>query len=127
MSNRNYQKAPQMLNPTVRMIGGSFAPANPVDATTRLGIGWSVAYTSTGLYTITFTDKFPNLLCALASLQLTTGDDKFLQVGVYSAANRTLQIRCYDASGAALADAGAGHIHFMCWFSDTTVTPVYGA
>jgi len=129
MSNRNYQKAPQMLNPTVRMIGGSFAPngSSAIDATTRLGLGWSVGYTSTGLYTITFTDKFPNLLCALASLQLTTGDDKFLQVGVYSAANKTLQIRCYDASGAALADAGAGRIHFMCWFSDTTVTPVYGA
>jgi hypothetical protein len=53
--------------------------------------------------------------------------DKFLQVGVYSAANRTLQIRCYDASGGALADAAAGRIHFMVWFSDTTVTPVYGA
>lgn len=129
MSNRNYQGAVVALNPMVRWIGGSFAPngSSAIDQSTRLGLGWSVAYTSTGLYTVTFTDAFPNLLCAVASLQLTTGDDKFLQIGVYSAANKTLQIRCYDASGAALADAGAGRINFSCFFSDTTVTPVYGA
>lgn len=127
MSSRNYQGIVQTLNVQPRIIAGSFAPngSSAIDATTRLGLGFTVAYTSTGLYTITFTDSFSHLLSATATSQLTTGADTFLQVGVYSASAKTLQIRCY--TGGSLADHGAGRIHFNCLFQDSGVTPVYGS
>ena len=38
------------------MVAGSFVPngSSAIDNTKNQGKGWSVAYTSTGLYTITF-------------------------------------------------------------------------
>lgn len=91
----------------------SFAPngSSAIDATSNKGAGgtsrWSVAYTSTGLYTITLVDTFIDFNMILPSLQLTTGDDKYCQVGVTSVTARTVQIRVWDASAAAVADVAA--------------------
>lgn len=90
-------------------ISGSFAPngSSALVATSTYGAGFSVAYTSTGLYTITFEDTYKTLVSATATVQLASGDDKFLQFGAYNATAKTLTIRCWDISDAAVADIAA--------------------
>lgn len=112
---------------------GSFAPngSSALDATSRRGLGYTVAYTSTGLYTITFTDTYADLVSFEAQLQLTTGDDKLLQMGtLVNTATPVVQIRCWDISAAAVADiaAAAGNrINFVAWFRNSAAKPTYGA
>jgi hypothetical protein len=132
MSSRNYQGIVQTLNVQPRIIAGSFAPngSSAISAASNLGLGWSVAYVSTGLYRVTLTDSFPYLLSVVASLQVATADDKFAANVAYTASTKVLDIRVYDLSTGALADVAAdagNRINFMCLFQDSSVTPVYGA
>ncbi len=94
------------------------------------GLGFSVAYTSPGLYTVTFSDGFNSLISAKATLQLVTADDKFCQIGVVDLAAKTMQIRIWDKSSAAVRDLAAANadnrIHFEAFFRDSAVKPEYG-
>lgn len=130
MANRN-TNAVLSIGRNIHIVAGSFAPngSSAIDATSNLGSGWSVAYTSTGLYTITFSNKWNNLVSFTATIMLASGDDKHPQVGAYSAANRTITIRSWDASAAAVTDIAANadnRIHFLAVFSNTSVKPVRG-
>lgn len=98
-------------------ISGSFAPnsSSALSAASTYGKGFTVAYTSTGLFTITLNDTYVKMISASCALQLATGDDKYLQLGSYSASGKTITIRVWDASGAAVADISANannRIHF---------------
>jgi len=106
------------------VIAGSFAPngSSAVSAASNKGTGFTVARTSAGLFTITFTESYPDLLSAVATLQLASADDKYVQVGTYTAATKALQIRVFDASDAAVADVDANannRINFVCVFENT--------
>lgn len=106
------------------MVEGSFAPngSSAISAASNKGLGWSVAYTSTGLYTLTFQDSFVDLESITVSLQLASGDDKALQLGTWTASAKTLEIRCWDTSAAAVADIAAdanNRINFQAIFRDT--------
>lgn len=106
-------------------IKGSFAPngSSAIDATQNRGYGWTVARTSTGLFTITFDSVYPALRAFTANLQLASADDKFCQVGTYTAASKTLEIRVYDISGTAVADVAAdanNRINFCAVFDTMT-------
>lgn len=124
MAERNFDFL-ETLGRKKRVVAGSFAPNGSsalVASSTRVtGSGATVAYVSTGLYRVTFTDAYGALLAATATLQLATGDDKYCQLGAYSAANKTLDIRVWDVSGAAVADVAAdanNRISFVCVFDD---------
>jgi hypothetical protein len=109
------------------IVAGSFAPngSSAISAASNKGKGFTVAWTSTGLYTITFTDKWTDLVSFTASLQLTTAADDFIQVGVYNATNRTITVRTWDVSDNALANiaADAGNrINFCAIFRNTSIT-----
>lgn len=111
-------------------ITGSFAPngSSAVDATSNKGLGWTVVRTSTGLFTITFADKWSDLVSFTTGLQLATGDDKFLQTGAYDASARTITIRVWDVSGGAVADISANannRISFTAWFRNSAALPVH--
>lgn len=113
-------------------VAGSFAPngSSALVATGTKGLGFTVAYTSTGLYTITFSDKYADLVSMQAQLQLTTGDDKFVQIGAVDLSAKTIQIRVWDASSAAVSDvaAAAGNrINFVAWFRNSAALPTRGA
>src|SRR5689334_5391449 len=104
-------------------VPGSFAPngSSALDATKVNGKGFSVAYTSTGLYTITFEDAYPFLVSATASLQLATDADQLVKVGTYTAASKTLVVTAWDISSAAVADIAANannRINFNCYFGN---------
>jgi len=130
MSYRNYAPVRTLVRELIPVVG-SFAPngASAVSATSRKGLGWSVARTSAGLFTITFTDKYNDLVCAESSLQLASADDKFTQIGTWTANTKALQIRVWDVSGGAVADVAAdanNRIHFVAWFRNSAATPTAG-
>ena len=132
MAVRNKGHAVRVSTPETVIVAGSFAPngSSAVSASSRKGRGWSVARTSAGLFTVTFGEKYNNLISAVATLQLVTAslDSWFAQVGAYVAASKTLQIRVVDEAAAAVdvaADAD-NRINFICVFSNTSLIPVRG-
>lgn len=107
-------------------IEGSFAPngSSAVSSSSVKGKGFSVARTAAGVFTITFQEKFNDMLVANATLQLATAADQFAQVGTYTAASKTLVINVWDVSGAALADVAAdsnNRINFSATFKNTSL------
>lgn len=126
MANRQLEKI-WGLGKDYVVVAGSFAPngSSAIAATSNKGKGYSVAYTSTGLYTITFTDAYSDLISFMPMLQLATGADTFLQVGTYTAAAKTITIRNWDVSDAAVADIAANannRINFVAVFRNSSVT-----
>ena len=126
MANRFWYEKVRSLLVGRADISGSFAP-NGSSALASSGVrgkGFTVARTSTGLFTITLADQYAKLVSATAGLQLATGDDKVLQFGTYVAASRTLELRVWDVSGAAVADIAAdanNRIHFDLVLSVSSV------
>lgn len=119
------------LTPDIVVISGSFAPngSSAVSATSRLGVGWSVVRTNTGVFTVTFTDKWARLVYASAHLRLATAADQHAMLGAYVAASKTLVINIWDISGAAVADIAANAdnvINFECHFQRSTLLPARG-
>lgn len=93
----------------VVLIAGTFLPngsSAPTYGTTGKR-GWTVAFTSTGLFTITLDTVYAGLLAKGLSLQLATGDNKVVQFGTIDIAARTIQVRVWDVSGAAVANISA--------------------
>lgn len=118
----------QSLGKNLKVIVGSFAPngSSAVAAASNRGIGWSVARTSAGLFTITLQDVFPSIVHVSATLQQATAGDQFVQVGAISASARTIEIRVWDVSGAAVADVAVdanNRINFVVIAKNSTVSP----
>lgn len=128
MANRNFV-TPRCLDKEVIVLAGSFAPngSSAVSSSSNKGTGWSVVRTSTGLFTITLADSYPSLLSATATLQLATGDDKYVQIGSTDVVTaKTIEIRVWDASGAAVADVSANannRINFCLVLKNSSATP----
>ncbi len=113
------------------LVAGSFAPngSSAVAASSRKGRGFSVARTDVGEFTLTLSDKYPNLISAVATLQQATAGDQFLQVGEYDEDAKTIVITAIDASGAAAADVAAdanNRVNFVLVFQNSTVGPLAG-
>lgn len=98
------------------------APANP--PTALKGEGFTVAWVSAGLWKVTLGAGLASIEFASvkAMLQAVAADDKMVQVGSTSASARTMEIRVWDKSAAAvldlLADANT-RIHFVIWTRST--------
>lgn len=126
----NYAR-PRSLQREAIVIAGSFAPngSSAVAAASNKGPGWSVARTSAGLFTLTFNEKYTELVSAVAALQLASGDDKAVQIGTWTQASKTLTIRVWDTSGGAETDVSANannRINFVCVFRKTAMVPTRG-
>lgn len=95
-------------------IAGRFFPngSSAVDNTSNQGkMGWSVAYTSTGLFTLTIKRRWMKLIpLAAPALQLATKDTWFAQWGTFTANDAagtwSVQIRVIDETNA-LVDVSA--------------------
>ncbi len=66
---------------------------------------FSVVYTSTGLYTVTFTHKLLGVPVFLPGIRVADGTPTIVQFGDYSAANRTLQVRVLQETETVGGDA----------------------
>lgn len=99
----------QTLGKNRVVLAGSFAPngSNPISPNSIRGRGFTVAYTSTGLYTITLDDVWAQCDSAIATLQLATAGGKFVNIGSIDLAAKTVQIAAWDISGEAKADIAA--------------------
>ncbi len=131
MASRDFN-APKVIGQEVVIIAGSFEPngSSAITATTRTGRGWSVAYTTTGVYTVTLTDTYNALISATVGLQRTTMTDQTAEIGAVDLAAKTIILHAWDTSSAALADIAAASttkIHFMFVLSNSATLPVRGA
>ena len=82
---------------------------------------WSVARKQstgtdvTGTYTLTFLNPVTEFVDILSTLQLAAADDKFVQIGATSVANKTIDFEIWDISGIGLANptvAAGNRINF---------------
>lgn len=103
MANRFWSRNAKSLLMGRCTIMGSFAPngSSAVSSASVKGKGFTVARTSTGLFTITFNDKYNKLVAGTAHLQMASADGTKAQIGTYTAASKTLQIRCIKPATAA--------------------------
>ena len=108
MANMGRRRYPmESLGDGRMLLEGTFRPngSSAVSATTREGTtGWSVARTSAGLFTVTLEDVWYIATSKWCSLQLAAGSDKILQFGEISLSSKTVQLRVWDISDAAVAD-----------------------
>ena len=126
MANRNFDVL-QALGKNIKVICGSFAPngGSAVSSSSVKGLGFSVARTGAGIFTITLQDSYVDVVAVQASLQLATPDDKMLQWGAIDVVTaKTLVLNVWDFSGAAVADIAANasnRIHFSLYLRNSTV------
>lgn len=97
-------------------IGGRFFPNNTsaIDNTKNIGKGWTVAYTSTGLYTITLANHYVQIDDAEATLHLATAAAQFIQGAGVSASANTIAFRVVIANGT-VADTAAASGNYISW------------
>lgn len=103
------------------VVAGSFAPAGTGAVTDQRGVGFSVAYTSTGLFTITLEGKYNQLNCAMATIQMASATDLVPQFGAYTAptatAAGTITLRTNAAATPTdIAANAANRVNFMLVF-----------
>lgn len=88
------------------VVAGSFRPnggAGIVAGSTK-GKGFSVAYSSTGLYLVTFADKVNDFDSCLTGLRCATATPTMVQAGDYDASAKTLQLRVLQAATGAVTE-----------------------
>ena len=118
------------INRNTVSVNGRFQPngSSAVDSTKNLGMGWTVARTSAGLFTVTFDENYQDLISGFAHLQQSAADDKFAQLTQWTKSARTLTITIWDISAAAATDVANGAhnwIHFGCEFATGKVRPIH--
>jgi plastocyanin len=123
MAERNFDFV-ETLGRKKRLICGSFVPngSSAIDNTANTGKGFTVAYTSTGVYTVTFTDAYGAVAYCDAKLtQASRTQD--VAVASCSASGKSMVIHGSDMDGTAfdLVDitAAAGtRVYFIAVFDD---------
>lgn len=123
MSTRNLAPVRALVRNT-QILAGKFRPngSSAIDNTLNIGKGFTVARTSAGVYTITFADKYKNLLAIVPGLEMNAAANTYVQVGAVSLVTSTVVITNYTGGGTTPADiaANAGNrINFIAVFSDT--------
>lgn len=89
MANRTFSKV-QSLNKEVKVLAGSFSIAASGGAATKLtGLGYTVAKSATGEYTLTLSDRYPACLSAVATAQAATPVDLVAQIDTVSVDSAT--------------------------------------
>ena len=74
--------------------------SSAVSNASNKGVGWTVARTSQGLFTITMRDSMAQIDGAIPSPQLASVAARKLQIGIISVSAKTIQVRSIDDSAA---------------------------
>src|SRR5688572_11206516 len=121
MAERNFDTK-EVLGRKVREISGAFKPngAGAIDNTLNKGQGFTAAYTTTGTYTVTLTDKYGKVRSCLAKLVQAT---RTQTVEVKSAVATTglIVIEGFAVGSTVVADITAAtetYIHFTVTLED---------
>lgn len=125
MANRQMEKI-WGLGKGYVVVAGSFAPntAGTINAASNKGKGFSVAYGGgTGLFTLTFTDKYSDLISITVTSQLASAAASHMNAGTYDASARTIVLRNYTAGSLANIAADANNrVNFIAVFRNSSVT-----
>jgi len=126
MANRIFSDVQALIKKPV-IIAGAFRPngTSAVDNTLNKGIGFSVARTNAGIFTITLEDSYPGLISADASVQLNAVADLKAQWGaidVVTAKTLVLNILAV-ATATDIASHANNWVHFTLMLKNSTVTP----
>jgi hypothetical protein len=125
MANQGRQRYEmESLGPGRVRIGGRFRPnaASAIDNTLNEGsAGWTVAWTSTGLFTVTLEDVWSYAFDKSLSLEHATAVDLKLQWGAIDLNARTLQIRSLAvATLTNIASDPGNWVNWGIWVKRTT-------
>lgn len=131
MAPRSYTTSAKWLNRDTVTIEGSFIPdggsAITQNATNIIGMGFSAAFVSTGLFDITVSEKYDHLLAFNATLQLAAAEGKDVQLVSWTPSTKKLRVRVITTADGLVANLTAGDlIHFSAKFSKTAQKPTYG-
>jgi hypothetical protein len=125
MAERNFDFL-ETLGRKKRVVTGSFVPngSSALDQTVVKGTGFTVLYTTTGVYTVTFTDKYGKVLYCAARLQQATRTQE-VEVGSCDPSSAgTMVIHGFAKGGTSLADitaAGGTIVSFVAVMDDQVV------
>ena len=116
-----------LVDPDDTFVATSLANGVVIDTPDKTGAleVQSITHTSTGLYTLIMRDSFPDMLSAVATLQLATAAKYACQVKSWVASTKTLIIEILDLGTGAVADpvvAVGDKVNFIVTFSETTRT-----
>lgn len=130
MARRNYTQNTQYLNrDTVRLEGRFLANGGSAiaqNATNIIGNGFTVTRAGTGLYTITFCDKFVALVSFKCTPHVATAAVRTPQVAAINLASKTIQVRTVDETGTAADLAANDGLSFEAVFWNTQQKPTFG-
>ena len=117
----------QSLSREVKMIIGSFAPAGTGSPTAAKGDGWSAVRSEAGVFLVTFSHNYQDLIAGGASVQVVQASDidLYAQLGTYDPSASTLGIRLKQAGADADLAANANNrVHFWALFKRSSATPL---
>lgn len=121
MANRNYSRV-QALNHEVKIIGGNWSIAASGGAATKVqGLGWSVAKTGTGIYTVTLEDSYVALLSATATVQAATAVDLVAQIKSHDVVTAKTVVIELLATATPTEPAAVTLVHFQLLLRNSTV------
>lgn len=121
MANRNFSKL-QALNHGLVVMGGNFEIAASGGAATKIqGLGWSVAKTGTGVYTITFEDAFTAYWGVTATLQAAVAVDLVPQVTSHSSQTLKTLVITLLAGATPTEPSAICRVHFTALLRNSSV------
>lgn len=115
------------LDPSIVVIGGSFAPngSSAVAATSIKGKGIAaVSRTGTGEFEVTLSDAYADILAVVPSLQLNAAADSYVQLtgAVTPSTTKKFKLTVITAGSAADVSANANNrIHFAILAKNTAL------
>lgn len=125
MASRNFTDI-QTLGEGRVLIAGSFRPngSSAVDNTLNTGLGFSVAWSATGLFIITLNDVYAELVSRWADIQMASATDVKPQWRAIDLAARTLQLAILAiATDTDIASNAANRVAFGLILKNSSVKP----
>ena len=117
MANRNFKRVQSLDNET-KIVSGNFSIASAV-ATKVAGLGWTVANSGTGEFTITLDDTYPVLISAQLTVEDAGGVNLAAQVDSYDVA--TAKTVVINTTVGATPTATDCTVHFLFVLRNSTV------
>ncbi len=121
MANRNFSRV-QALNHEVKIIAGTFSIAASGGAATVVqGLGFSVAKTTTGVYTVTLQDSYVALLSANLQVKAAVAVDLVAQLKSHDVVSAKTIVIDLNAGATPTEPSAVTEIHFVLYLRNSTV------
>ena len=125
MASRSFSKV-QSLNKEIKIIAGSFSIAASGGAATKVsGLGYSVAKSTTGEYTITLEDSYPALIAANFNVEAATPVDLVAQIDNHDVSAATpVVVMNLNAAATPTEPSAVTIVHFSLFLQNSSLPSV---